>query len=92
MNTYSPLQTRILNAIPDDGSKISSVHLIGLVYDDPPLSARQSVLDSAMKLIAKVDRNVEPFEIHSSKSRGPQPIYFWKEPRTINKSIDLFTS
>lgn len=87
---YSKLQTKILNAIPDDGKKISTLQLVDIVYDIPPLTARQSVLDSTMKLIRKVDLNKEEFEIFFSNSRGPQPIFFWKEPRKVSEVIDLF--
>lgn len=91
MREYSELQKRILDAIPSNGRKISTLQLVGLVYDDPPLTARQSVLDSAKKLIKKVDINAEEFEIFCSKPCGPNPIFFWKEPRKSSSSFDLFT-
>lgn len=81
--SYSPLETKILNAIPEDGMKVSTLDLVALVYVDDarPRAARQSVLDAACKLIEKVDVNEERFEIFRSKARGPIPIWFWKEPR-----------
>lgn len=91
---YSPLESRLLAAIPDDGSMISTLDLVAAAYDEePPFAARQSVLDAAGKLIRKVDINEELFEIVRSKSCGSQPIYFWKRIRkTSKRSEDLFCS
>lgn len=91
---YSPLETRIMNAIPEDGKKISTLDLVSQVYseEDQPRTARQSVLDAANKLIEKIDANEEVFEVFRSKARGPMPIYFWKEPRKAEKLEDNFFS
>lgn len=80
---YSPLELRILENIPTDGSMISTVELAIRCYppDGAPRNARQSILDSANKLISKSDENKEKWEIFKSKSRGSQPIYFWREKR-----------
>lgn len=88
---YAPLEWRILNAIPDDGTKISTVDLTLLVYvEETPHNGRQSVLDSANKLVRKVDLNQEAFEIFRSKARGSMPIYFWKEPRRKRERVNFF--
>lgn len=98
MNTltkpYSPLESRLLSAIPDDGSMISTLDLVAAAYDnEAPFAARQSVLDAAGKLIRKVDINEELFEIIRSKSCGSQPIYFWKRIRQTHKiKEDFFAS
>lgn len=91
---YSPMESRLLAAIPDDGSMISTLDLVAAAYDgEAPFAARQSVLDSAGKLIRKVDINEELFEIVRSKSCGSQPIYFWKRIRIKTKrSEDFFAS
>lgn len=87
---YSPLETKILEAIPDDGSMVSTLDLVAHAYDGErePFSARQSVLDAANKLIRKVDFNLELFEIFRSRPNGPQPIYFWKAPRGSKETKD----
>jgi hypothetical protein len=82
---YSPLERRILELIPEDGTKINTMELTSKVYKpgEAPFSARQTVLHSANKLILKSDENNEPWEIFKSKPRGSQSVYFWKEPRKI---------
>lgn len=86
------METKLLKAIPDDGAMVSTLDLVAIAYEgDAPLTARQSVLDAANKLIRKIDWNVEPYEILRSKPCGPQPIYFWKVPRQHKISDDLFT-
>ncbi len=92
--SYSPLESRLLNAIPNDGTMISTLDLVARAYDNEvPFSARQSVLDAAGKLIRKVDLNLEPYEIVRSRPCGSQPIYFWKRPRLlyVSEKEDLFT-
>jgi len=91
---YSPLEQKILDAIPSDGTKISTIDLVPLVYDGrAPLTARQSVLDCANKLIVKVDYNQELYEIFRSQPRGPMPIYFWIEARKAsNNERDFFSA
>lgn len=86
------MESRLLAAIPDDGTMISTLDLVAAAYDtEAPLAARQSVLDAAGKLIRKVDFNEEPFEILRSRPCGPQPIYFWKSIRKkMRKSEDFF--
>lgn len=87
---YSPQEEKILAAIPDDGTKVSTLQLVAQVYDgNAPLTARQSILDSCNKLIAKVDYNMEKYEIFRARPRGPMPIYFWKEPRKLHKEVEL---
>jgi hypothetical protein len=80
---YSPLETRILELIPEDGSKINTIELTNKVYKpgEAPLNARQTVLWSLNRLIFKSDENEEPWEIFKSKRKGSQPAYFWREPR-----------
>jgi hypothetical protein len=88
------MERKLLSAIPDDGTMVNTLDLVASVYSsEVPLAARQSVLDSANKLIRKVDYNEEPFEIMRSRPNGPQPIYFWKIPRS-SKEIkeDLFAA
>lgn len=89
---YSQLESKILSAIPDDGTMVNTLDLVASAYDgEAPLAARQSVLDAANKLIRKVDLNNEVFEIVRSRPNGPQPIYFWKRPRgTAENKEDLF--
>jgi hypothetical protein len=78
---YSSLEQRIIDAIPKDGSFISTLELAGKVYDagEFPRYARQSVLHTANNLIAKSDDNMEPWEIFKSDTK---PAYFWIEKRT----------
>jgi hypothetical protein len=94
LKPYSPLESRLLAAIPDDGTMISTIDLVSAAYDhEAPLAARQSVLDAAGKLIRKIDFNEEPYEIMRSKPCGPMPIYFWKRPRkTETIKEDFFAS
>lgn len=88
---YSPMERKLLDAIPDDGTMVNTLDLVRVAYEgEAPLTARQSVLDAANKLIRKIDWNVEPYEILRSKPCGPQPIYFWKVPRQHKVSDDLF--
>jgi hypothetical protein len=77
---YSPLEQRILEAIPEDGSHINTLELVGRVYDagEAPRNARQSILHTANCLIAKSDDNEEDWEIFKSTSK---PAYFWRKPR-----------
>jgi hypothetical protein len=85
---YSPLETRILELIPEDGRRINTIELTGAVYKpgEAPVNARQTVLGAANKLIFKSDENEESWEIHKSKHRGSQSVYFWREER--KKVID----
>lgn len=93
LKPYSALETKILNAIPDDGVMVSTLDLVAIAYEgEAPLTARQSVLDAATKLIRKIDYNLEEYEIMRSQPCGPQPIYFWKVPRRNKIYDDLFTS
>jgi len=77
------MERKILNAIPEDGSKINTLEIVSKVYPigGAPRNARQSVLDSANKLIQKSDDNDEDWELFKSKARGSQPIFFWREKR-----------
>jgi hypothetical protein len=77
---YSPLEQRILDNIPLDGSYINTLELAGRVYDagEAPRNARQSVLHAANSLISKSDENEEEWEIFKSNS---SPVYFWRKPR-----------
>jgi hypothetical protein len=81
---YSPMEQRILEAIPKDGSYISTLELAGRIYDqgETPRFARQSVLHTANQLIQKSDENEEPWEIFKSDSK---PAYFWRKPREPRK-------
>jgi hypothetical protein len=83
-NKYSSMELRILDAIPRDGTKISTLDLVDKVYDIgyAPMYARESVLTCANALLKKADEYNEPWEIFKSKPRGPQPIYWWRERRT----------
>jgi hypothetical protein len=80
---YSPLELRVLKNIPKDGKKISTIALTNLCYSPSkkPLNARNSILDTTNKLIAKSDLNEEEWEIFKSKQKGAQPVYFWIEQR-----------
>jgi hypothetical protein len=84
---YSPMETRLWEMIPDDGRRISTIELIGLVYPagEEPRYARQSILDCANALIEKSDENEEPLELFRSQAHGSQPIFFWKKPRELRK-------
>jgi hypothetical protein len=77
---YSPLELKILEAIPKDGRRISTIELAGKVYEPgkSPRYARQSVLHTANYLIQKSDDNNEPWEIFKS---GSKPICFWYQLR-----------
>jgi hypothetical protein len=77
---YSPLEQRVLDAIPEDGSRINTLELAGRIYDfgAAPRYARQSALLAANSLIAKSDENKESWEILRSNS---SPVYFWKVMR-----------
>jgi hypothetical protein len=78
---YSPMEKKILDAIPKDGRYISTLELVDIVYKNPPRHARQSILTSVNSLISKSDENMEPWEIFKSKPRGTQPSYFWCKVR-----------
>jgi hypothetical protein len=80
---YSPLEQRILDHIPEDGRRINTIELTGVVYKpgEAPFNARQTILHGANRLILKSDENEEDWEIHKSKPRGAQPVYFWREER-----------
>lgn len=80
---YSPLELKILENIPTDGRRINTKELVSKCYplDKVPRNARNSILDSANKLISKSDENMEHWEIFKSSQRGSQPIYFWREER-----------
>jgi hypothetical protein len=81
---YSPLEQRILDFIPEDGSHINTLELVSMVYNagEAPRNARQSVLHTANCLIAKSDENEEPWEIFKSTSK---PAYFWRLKRGEGK-------
>jgi hypothetical protein len=74
---YSPLENKILDAIPKDGRYINTLDLVDIVYKNPPRNARQSILTAVNSLIKKSDENMEPWEIFKSMPRGSQPSYFW---------------
>lgn len=80
---YSPMEIRVLNSIPEDGTKINTLEITEIVYAGrrAPFRARQSVLDCTRSLIEKSDLNQESWEIFRSTHLGAQPIYFWREPR-----------
>jgi hypothetical protein len=78
---YSPMEQRILDAIPKDGRYISTLELVDIVYKNPPRNARRSILTAINSLISKSDDNLEPWEIFKSKPRGSQPSYFWCKVR-----------
>jgi hypothetical protein len=73
---YSPLELRILEVIPKDGSHINTLEIAGKAYDygAAPRFARQSILHSINSLIQKSDENKEEWEIFRSVSK---PIYYW---------------
>ena len=73
---YSPLEQRILEVLPKDGSRINTLEIMGRVYDpgEAPRNARQSILHTTNCLISKSDENEEPWEIFKSNSK---PAYFW---------------
>jgi hypothetical protein len=77
------MELRILNAIPKDGKKITTIQLVDIVYenDEAPRYARESILTCANALMQKADEYNEPWEIFKSRPRGPQPIYWWSEAR-----------
>jgi hypothetical protein len=77
---YSPMEQRILDIIPKDGSYINTLELAGKVYSpgQAPRYPRQSVLHIANCLIQKSDENEEPWEIFKSDSK---PAYFWRAER-----------
>lgn len=81
---YSPLEQRILDNIPLDGSYINTLELAGRAYNagEAPRNARQSVLHAANSLISKSDENNEEWEILRSNS---SPVYFWKVKRGEGK-------
>ena len=80
---YSLMEQKILEAIPKDGRKVTTIQLVDLVYDteEVPRYARESVLTCANALMKKADEFNEPWEIFKSRPRGPQPIYWWRESR-----------
>jgi hypothetical protein len=80
---YSDLETRILELIPKNGVKISTIEITNRVYrpGEAPFNARQTVLHGLNRLILKSDENEEPWEIFKSKRRGSQPAYFWRGKR-----------
>jgi hypothetical protein len=77
---YSPLEQRIFEALPKDGSHINTLELMGRVYEpgEAPRFARQSILYTINSLIMKSDENEEPWEIFKSISK---PAYFWIKAR-----------
>jgi hypothetical protein len=85
---YSPLEQRILDLLPKDGTKINTLELTGMVYrpGEAPLNARQTVMHGANKLILKSDENEEPWEIFKSSSKGAQPAYFWISDRVSKRN------
>lgn len=85
---YSPFEIKLLEAIPEDGSRVATTDLVSIVYEnEAPLSARQSVLDCVKKLIRKVDHNEEQFEIFRTSAHGSTPVCFWREIRR-NKQFE----
>jgi hypothetical protein len=79
MNKYSPMELRILEAIPKDGRRINTLELVDKVYseEEHPRYARESILTCANALLQKSDEFNEEWEIFKSRPRGPQPIYWW---------------
>lgn len=80
---YSPLEQKILENIPEDGRRVSTIDLVHNVYPpgEAPRNARESILGGANSLIEKSDENQEPWELFKGKQRGNQPVYFWREVR-----------
>jgi hypothetical protein len=80
---YSPMEKKILAAIPEYPTMINTLDLVNIVYEPgkEPHNARQSILTAVNSLIYKSDENMEPFEIFKSKPRGSQPSYFWRITR-----------
>lgn len=79
------MERKILDAIPEDGRKISTLELVDIVYNlhKTPRYARESILTCANALLKKADEYQEPWEIFKSRPRGPQPIYWWREVRQV---------
>jgi hypothetical protein len=79
---YSPMEKKILEAIPEWPTMINTLELVDIVYNGKePRNARQSILTAANSLIEKSDENMEEWEIFKSKPRGSQPSYFWRKVR-----------
>jgi hypothetical protein len=84
------MELKILEAIPEDGRKVTTLELVDKVYEINalPRYARESVLTCANALMTKADEYEEPWEIFKSRPRGPQPIYWWREKRkSLNEAI-----
>ena len=80
---YSELESRILEAIPDNGEGIDTLTLVERFYaaDERPRHARQSVLNAANCLIDKVNDNQEAWQIFKGAAAGCHPIAFWRRDR-----------
>lgn len=80
---YSNQERVIFDALPKDGSRISSLELIGRVYKrgQTPFHARTIVVGCARSLLKKIEHNKEPFRLAKTKPAGPTPVQFWLEPR-----------
>ena len=72
----SPLQARMLAAMPT-GREVTSTDLIDLIYGvDPPYNARGSFLSTMAVLIRKLDHMGDGWRIVKGPRIGPRPITF----------------
>lgn len=74
---YSSMERKLYALIPKDGTPINTLKLMKKYYgNDVPFNGRIIVTGMMRSLIAKVERNKEPFVITKSARNGPNPIEF----------------
>lgn len=78
---YSPAEQRLFRLLPKSGKAISSTKLVDLFYNgDMPVNGRTAMNISLKRLMLKIERNKEPFNVLRTERQGQQPIE-WKIQR-----------
>ncbi|HEX4439882.1 MAG TPA: hypothetical protein VH854_07405 [Thermoanaerobaculia bacterium] len=73
--TFSPVEQRLLAAIPPRGGYITSTSLIKKVYaDEMPFHARNSLNTAIRSVALKLMINGDPRRIERTRQAGPHPI------------------
>jgi hypothetical protein len=80
---YSEAETKLLELIPTNGSKITTEELATKRYarEEMPFNSRAIIRATLATLMRKVDLNKESFRIRKGRRRGPRPSEVWAEKR-----------
>lgn len=77
---FSQRELDLLDMLPKDGSKITSLELVKKYYeDDVPPNARVIIIGRLKNIGDKAERLSLPWRLQKSERAGPRPQSFWIE-------------